>query len=284
MWEARAMTMRDGESLVGLPVGRVMGTVGLVAVLVASAGAWPGRALAGEDLPSGKELMAQYVKALGGKAALEKIHNRVTQGTMEITAQNVSMTFTAYEAEPDKTYTVVESEMMGRVEEGTNQGVAWVKHPMMGPRVKEGEERARALHDATFNEELKWGELYAKVECTDTSKVEGKDCYTVVLTPQAGQPETWHLDKQTYRRVKLESVLEGPMGRIPVVTLEKDFKQVDGVWISHEQVQEVAMQKFVVKVSSVKHNVELPADRFELPEEIKALLESQEKAKQAAPS
>ena len=54
----------------------------------------------------------------------------------------------------------------------------------------DGEEKARSSARQTFYKELRWKELYAKVECVGIEDVEGKPAYKVVLTPKSGKPST----------------------------------------------------------------------------------------------
>lgn len=275
------MTSGNSKSFVGFRLGGpAFVAVLAVAVLAATLGG-PAPARAGEEQITVEEVMAKYIEALGGEAALKKLHNRVTKGTMEVGAQELAMKVTVYEAEPNLSYVVIESEAMGKVEKGTDGKVVWSKHPVYGPQLKEGDELHRALHDATFHSDLKWRELYKTVELTGTEEVDGKPCYKIAATPQVGQAETWYIDKESHLKVRGESILTGPMGQIPIVSLHSDFKKVGGVVIPHKMVQEIAMQKIVLTITSIEHNVDLPKDRFDLPEEVKSLVAIQEETKEA---
>ena len=146
-WEEFGMTSGNRKSFVAT------GQTGCacLAVLIMAFGAvvltQPVPAWAGDEEPTAEAVIAKYIEALGGKAALEKIHNRVSKADMEVTPPGMTMKVTAYEAEPNRSYVLVESESMGRIEEGTDGKVSWSRHPMMGARVKEGAELARALKD-----------------------------------------------------------------------------------------------------------------------------------------
>ena len=43
-----------------------------------------------EDLPKGEDVLKQYVEATGGKAAYEKVKNRVMKGTLEIPGAGIA--------------------------------------------------------------------------------------------------------------------------------------------------------------------------------------------------
>lgn len=272
-WKSFAASRLSGAGL----------SVAMVVAVLAGSLAGPAPVLAGEEEATVDQVMAKHIEALGGAAALQKLHNSVSKGTVEVPAQGLTMNVTVYEAEPNLTYLVFESEAMGKIEEGTDGKVAWSKHPMVGPRVMEGEELARALQDAVFQRDLKWREIHKKVELVGSEEVDGKPCYKIVATPEVGSPQTWYIDKESYVKVRTESTIKGPMGEFPVASVPSDYKKVDGVLIAHKLVQEMAMQKIVFTITSVEHNVEMPKDRFDPPEEIKSLIEIQKESEEQAP-
>ncbi len=57
--------------------------------LVATLGQPGARAQSKPDLPTADTVMNQYIEATGGKAAYEKLKNRVATGTIEIPAANI---------------------------------------------------------------------------------------------------------------------------------------------------------------------------------------------------
>jgi hypothetical protein len=236
--------------------------------------------LAGDDLPKAEEVMAKYIEALGGKEALEKIHNRVTKATVAMPDQGITLEVTTYAAEPNKSYVVLESEMMGRIEQGTDGKVSWSKHPMMGgARILEGAEREQSLQRAIFHDKLQWRKLYKKVECQGIESVDGKDCYKLLATPETGNPETWYFAKDSRLLVKTQAKVSTPMGEMQIESAESDWKKVDGVLIAHKMTITTPMGGRVMTVNSVEHNVDLPKDRFDLPEDIKSLIEAEKQPK-----
>ena len=98
-------------------------------------------ARAEEALPEAAEILDRYVEATGGLEAYDKIQNRMIKGTLELTGQGISLDITLYQARPQKSYNLIESEVTGKIEKGTSDGVAWEDSMMSGPRILEGEER-----------------------------------------------------------------------------------------------------------------------------------------------
>ena len=224
------------------------------------------------DLPTGEAIIEQYIEATGGKATRKSIHNRVTKGRFEIVGMGIEAPVTTYAAAPDKSYFLMESPSMGKYESGFDGEVAWEINTMQGARIKKGEERALAVREGTFYAELHWRELYEKAECVGVESVNDRPCYKVVMTPKEGKPETRYYDKETHLLVKLTMTAPTPMGDIPVEATPGDYKEVDGILIPHRAESMVFGQKRILVSESIEHNVEIPADRFELPEEVKVLL------------
>jgi len=55
----------------------------------------------------------------------------------------------------------------------------------------------------------------------------------------------------------------------------EDYRPVDGILYPHRMVQEVkGQQNSVITVDSIVHNLDIPPDKFALPEDVKELLKS----------
>ena len=228
--------------------------------------------LAAADLPKGETLLDKYVEVTGGKAAYAKIHSDITTGTMEFKAMGLKGKITTYAAEPDKKYSEVTLEGMGKMQEGRNGDVVWSLSSMQGPQVKEGDEKAESLLLGKFNSDLNWRDLYKTAETAGVETVEGKECYKVVLTPKIGSPSTRWFDKESNLLVKMSMTSKTSMGEIQSDTLVSDYRKEGDVLVPHKLFSKVATMEIVMTIESVQHNPEIPKDRFEIPDEIKALL------------
>ncbi len=238
---------------------------------------------ADEALPKAETVLDRWIEVSGGKAAFEKRHNEVMHGSMEFTGRGVKGTMTVYQAAPDKNLAVIDIEGIGKIESGSNGEVAWENSALQGPRIKDGDEKAGALRDGTFNGALNWRKMYVKAETTASETVEGKECYKVVLTPKEGKPTIEFFDKKSGLLIKTMVTRNTPMGEITAEVLADDYRKEGDVIVPHKMINRFAGQEFEIKVQSVEVNVEMPGDRFDLPPEIKALLKkTQDSPKPAA--
>ena len=230
-----------------------------------------GRLRAEEPLPKAEEILDKFVVATGGKAAYEKIHNEKSTGTFEFVGKGVKGTMTIYRAEPNKMYTRVDLENIGAIEDGTDGETAWMLSVMQGPHIKEGEERAVSLRQATLREPLLWRKLYKSAETTGVENVEGTACYKVVLTPNEGKPETRYYGKKNNLLLKMTMTVVSQAGEIPTETVASDYKDQNGLLSPRKIHQKALGQEFEITVGQIDYNVDMPKDRFDLPNEIKAL-------------
>jgi zinc protease len=256
--------MKDrNDRRIGLVLATLLAAVGLALST--------GAATAAE--PTAEALLDGYVTAMGGKAAMEKIDNRVTHGKMEMAAQGIEMKLTLYSARPNLNYSLIESEMVGKIEKGTDGDVYWETSAMMGAQVKEGQERADYLRDSTFDKWLHWREIFPEVEYVGTEILNEKPVHKVVVKPESGQPQTLYFDQASNLALRIDLVFEMPMGVVPVTSYLKDYREIDGILIPYMMELEVMGQQRLITTDRIEHNVELPADRFALPLEIVAIVE-----------
>jgi zinc protease len=175
-------------------------------------------------------------------------------------------------AAPDKHLTELTLEGLGNFLEGSNGEVAWGMSAVQGPRIKEGDEKAEALLQATFNSDSEWRNVYKSAETAALESVDGKDCYKVVLTPKSGNPVTKWYDKQSNLLVKMAMTSKTAMGEIQADSLMSDYRKEGEILLPHKVVAHAAGQELVMTIDKVEHNAEIPKGKFDLPDEIKALL------------
>ena len=224
-------------------------------------------------LPSGEQVLDDYLKATGGKKIRNKLTNRVTVASLSLEAQGIQLNMTIHSSRPNRNYTVVESEFTGKIEKGSDGNTVWEISDMMGPQVKDGQERADFLREAHFDRFADWRELYSRAECAGIETVDDHATYKVLMTPKSGKEQAMYFDTESNLLVKHEFVIENPMGTIPVTSYVSDYREVDGVLMPFEIKAVVMGQERVLITESIEHNVDLPAGRFELPQAIQTLLE-----------
>jgi hypothetical protein len=240
-----------------------------VAAILTIAG---GMALRADDaLPKAETILDHYIEVTGGKAAYENRKSEIVTGTFELAAMGLKAPLTRYSAAPDKMYTIIEIEGIGKIEQGVSEGIAWEKSAMQGAHVKTGAEKAQSMREAIFNSTLNWRKLFPKVETTGVETVGGDECYKVVMTPTEGKPETNYYSKKTGLLVKTVAIIESAMGEMQVEASAGNYKDFGGIMMASKMTQKVGPQEITMTIENVKVNEEIPADKFTVPADVKAL-------------
>lgn len=227
---------------------------------------------AADAVPKAETILDKYIEVTGGKAAYAKIHTEISTGVMDFAAMGLKGKMVSYAADPDKRVMEVTLDGMGKLLDGSNGEIAWATNAMQGPHLKDGDEKNEALLESRFNADAHWREIYQSAENAGIENVDGKQCYKIVLTPKTGNPVTKWYDKQSNLMVKMKVKAKTAMGEIESESEISDYRKEDGILMPHKVVSHVATMVVVLTVESVKHNAEIPDDKFELPDEIKALL------------
>jgi len=241
------------------------------------------------DLPEAETVLKAYIEATGGLKAYEKVFNRITENVMELPGQGLKIKSVIKAAKPNLFRASMESGMLGNSDKGFDGKVVWENSTMTGPIVKEGKEKDAFLMLAVFDRITYWKEAFSKAECTGMEDVNDKPCYKVVMTPRESsasrtegeeeaepiKPMIWYFDTETDLLVRIDMTMESPMGSMAIESLLSDYKEVDGILLPFETVLKMMGQEIKTVTTSIKQNVELPADTFAPPEEIASLLENE---------
>ncbi len=226
--------------------------------------------------PTAGSILADYVAATGGREAYDRIENRVVEGKLVIEGAGITLSGTIVTAKPNLSYTLFQSDAIGTIEKGTDGSLVWEKNTMSGPQIVEGPMREFTLREGTMDKLAYWNELYSGAELDGSMEVEGRDCHKVLLKPETGEPVTLYFDKETHLALRQDITVETQMGTVPVESLISDYREVDGLLLPYQVSVGNLGQKRVITTASVKHNVDLPADRFAVPADVLALLEPAE--------
>ena len=230
------------------------------------------QAPATSPLPTGEAVIAKYIEVTGGAAAYDAINNRVTHARMEILGAGIVLEATIFASRPANLLTILESEVTGRIDSGVSDGVVWENSALRGAIVKEGAERDDGLRDATFDRLAHARDYHKSIDCTGIVDVGGKPAYRVVVTPATGSAQTLFFDTASSLLVRVESTVTSAAGQIAVVSQPGDYRKIGAILMPFTSRMTLMGQQRALTVEKVEQDVDLPADRFALPAEIKAIV------------
>ena len=216
-------------------------------------------------LPSVDQILDKYVKAIGGKAAIEKLTSRVSKGTFEMDQMPGPAAEEIDAKAPNKQYMVTDAPSFGQAKRGFNGTVGWQDNPQTGLQDITGPELAAMKRDADFYGAIKLKELYPKMTLKGKESVNGHDTYVIEATPPDGGAETMCFDADSGFLVRAQREGEGPNGKVTFGITLGDYREVDGIklpFVMHFSMGDFA---FVIKLSEVKHNVPIDDAKFDKP-------------------
>jgi hypothetical protein len=181
------------------------------------------------SLPTADQILANYVQALGGEAALRKITSRVITGTQDLATGPGGKTplpaqVERYEKAPNLVLTVDQT-AKGTLSEGFDGTVAWSqdasgKVSNVAPAV----EQARARRAADFYQSLNLRQQYSSLVVQSEVKIGDREAYAVMGFPPNDSPEQLYFDAQTGLLLRKISVLPTPLGESPFQLDYSDYR------------------------------------------------------------
>lgn len=230
-------------------------------------------------LPSAESVIKKFVEATGGEAAYEKVKSRVTRGTMTINPPGITFKIVSTQRLPDKMVVSTSSEEIGETKSGYNGQVAWETSAVNGARILEGSERDEAVRRASLLADAHPEKFFKTLEVTGSEVVGEEDCWVVKMTPATGEPAFNLYSKQTGLIVQSRSTIQHQMGPMTMTANLSDYREVEGVKIPHKVDTRLKGMpiKMTMVLDKVENNTVADDAAFELPADIKELLEEQKK-------
>jgi zinc protease len=214
--------------------------------------------------PTAEQVVANYVKAVGGRAAVQKITSRVMKGTVDGGAGTL-FPLEIMQKAPNKSLSVMEVPDQGKIKQGFDGKTGWQSAPGLGVEDITGTLLTALRRNSQFYRWLRMKELFATLEMVGTSKVGERDAFVMVATPAEGLPEKFYFDTETGLLTKWDYQLETPGGVVSVETFYEDYREVDGIKLPFTLRQNSPDNVLLFKFTEIKHNLPLDDAQFAKP-------------------
>jgi hypothetical protein len=215
--------------------------------------------------PTVDEILDKHLQALGGRQAWEKITSRVTKGTIEASSMGLKGELEVYSKARSKSLMIQKITGMGEILDGCDGKIAWTQNPMMGLREKSGAELAAVVRESGVHAAINIRPAFSRLELKGKEKVGDREAYVILATPAEGSPVKMFFDTQTGFMTRAIMDIETPQGKFHIETTRDDYREVDGVKIAFTTRVENSMGRVVIKLTEVKHNVEIDDAKFNKP-------------------
>ncbi len=215
-------------------------------------------------LPTADQIVEKYIRAVGGRAAIEKIKSRVMKGS-QTGFDGTALPLEIYREAPDKYFSQV-TRPQGLVLQGYNGTAGWVKNPR-GRRQLIGDELSAIKRRAEFYEPLKLKELYPGLKPVAKERIGDRDVF--VLESDTGKTEIIQLffDAQTGLLLRRLAISKDILAPIPDQADYDDYRDVDGIKLPFTVRQSFVdpWVGWVQKFTEIKNNVPIEPAKFDMP-------------------
>src|SRR5579871_3300040 len=140
---------------------RIRLSVAIFAVVLGGLGvvAWRANAKQTAD-PSVDDILARYVTALGGRAAISKHTTKISKGTLEVVGVTTDGTAESYAKSPNKYFSIINIPGYGEIRRCFDGQTGWISGPEGGVQSLAGQDLSTTRRDADFYQSLDLKKLY----------------------------------------------------------------------------------------------------------------------------
>jgi outer membrane lipoprotein-sorting protein len=217
--------------------------------------------------PSVDQILDHYVKAVGGKDAIEKVTSRAMKGTLENSDDGSTSPAQVFAKAPNKYLAIVELGEAGQMQECFNGDVGWGKDPDSGLHDMSKADAASARRDYDFYRETRLKDLFPKMAYAGKSKVDDRDAYIVEASTADGATEKLYFDvesgllvRRDFERVTIDD------GIVLFEMDYDDYKDVDGLKLPSTIRRKTPDYALTYRFSEIQLNVPIDDAKFNKPE------------------
>jgi len=241
----------------------------LVAALAAAPCTLAAQAAPGGALPAPDSIVARYVEAIGGRAAVERQPARWDRGRVEIAAQGLTLTWEAFSG-GGRLSTRSELPGFGVIRTGWDGEVAWSLNPAAGPSILEGNAALQMQQGADPLAVLHPARYVASMRTVEETDCGGARCWRVRVTTPWGESYDELYDTATgllRGTVRRQST---PQGDIEVVSEITEYRTVAGVRLPRVSRARMMGMEMLTTVDTSEVRT-IPDSALAAPPEIRAL-------------
>lgn len=225
------------------------------------------------DLPPARELVARYVAAIGGEAAVTAPRSVRTSGTFEMGGGAMRGTFVIVQT-PTRTALTLTLPGLGAIVTAFDGTHGWSVNPMQGPRLLEGAELAALREDAGSTGLLRRSPHLVSMETVGRAEVGGEACWRVRFVYASGRESADCYAVGTGLLLGSWGTQTSSMGTTAVETTVGEWRAFGALRSATVMRQRAMGQEQVLRVERVEFDRADDADAFVPPPAVRRLLDA----------
>jgi photosynthetic reaction center cytochrome c subunit len=214
------------------------------------------------DMPTADQLIDNYIRALGGAVAIEKVASREEQGTTTLGGQAIRTE--VFDQGPDK-QAVIRHLPSGDSITVFNGHEGWASMPGRPVRDMHGSELDAAQIDADLHFPLHIKQAFPELRVEYPEEIGDREAY-VMSCKKVGQPPVkLYFDKQSGLLERIVQFAESPLGLIPSQIDYDDYRIVDGVETPFRWTIARPGESSMIQLEQIRQNVPIDDAKFRRP-------------------
>lgn len=214
------------------------------------------------NLPTVSQLLENYVRALGGSAAIGKITTRAEKGS--ITFRGQSQTVEIFTQAPGKQSVVRHMSAGDNVTTFDGQ-TGWSSAPGRPPREMHDADLAAARMDADLQFPLHIQQIFPELRVEYPEKINDRDAYLLIAIREGQPPVKLYFDEQSGLLVRMIRYAETPLGRNPTQIDYAGYRDVDGVQVPFRVTTSQPGNANTIQFETVQQNAPIDPAQFAKP-------------------
>jgi len=230
---------------------------------------WGATAVRAADPKTADEVVARYIKAIGGRKALDAVKTQRRTGKNSM-AGGMEMPFVMEFKKPNKFRAEFTMQGMTAIQafDGTT---GWMVIPFQGsdePQKMPPEQAEEMKDQADMNGPLvDYARKGYKLELEGKDQVDGTDAYKLKLTKKDGTVEYYFLDAEYFLPIKIKGKREVQGTTVEYEATPGDYKKVGDLLLAHSFKQQAIGMPMTATMTfdKIELNVDIPDTQFEMP-------------------
>lgn len=224
------------------------------------------RSAAATAIPAGvtaDQVLANYIKAIGGKASIDKLQDVTVTSSATVQGMQLQLVHKQQAKGNYMQELSMNNNPMQRLTIAGDKGKVEVPMQGVNKELTADEVKMQRL-EADLFPMLHYAKMGIKPELTGIEKVDGQDAYLVEVKVTEEQKTVHYFDKATGLRVKTVTNIPTPQGVMTQTSTFKDYKDVNGVKFPYVMEKAVGPQSMKFEVKNIEVNKGLKDDSFKL--------------------
>jgi photosynthetic reaction center cytochrome c subunit len=214
------------------------------------------------SLPTSSQMLENYIRALGGAPAIEKITSRAEKGVESFGSESVGVEI--FTQAPDK-QALVRHLAGGDSATILNGQAGWFVNPGRPALELHGSDLDAARVNADLQFPLHIRQNYPELRVEYPEKIGELEVY-VLFCIRAGQPATkLYFNERSNLLVRVVRYAQSPLGLAPTRVDYADYRDVDGVQVPFRVTFSQPGSSSTIQIDVVQQNVSIDSARFSKP-------------------